>query len=138
MITRRTALMSAAGAAVAAIATPALAEAPASKPSDIPLQRQQIDLVAPPFVHPHEQATRQSPKIMEVMLTIHEKKIVVDDAGTTLQAMTYNGSIPAPLIVVHEGDQSSSRLSTRAPIRFSTISTFTLRPAASAAEPSRT
>jgi nitrite reductase (NO-forming) len=104
MITRRTALMSAAGAAVAAIATPALAEAPASKPSDIPLQRQQIDLVAPPFVHPHEQATRQSPKIMEVMLTIHEKKIVVDDAGTTLQAMTYNGSIPAPLIVVHEGD----------------------------------
>jgi nitrite reductase (NO-forming) len=107
MITRRTALMSAAGAAVAAIATPALAEAPhvpASKPSDLPLQRQKIDLVAPPLVHAHEQATRQSPKIMEVTLTIHEKKIVVDDAGTTLQAMTYDGSIPAPLIVVHEGD----------------------------------
>jgi nitrite reductase (NO-forming) len=108
MITRRTALMGAAGAAVAAITTPSFAElpdTPSPEPTDdLPLERQKIGLVAPPFVHPHEQASPQSPKIMEVTLVIQEKKIVVDDAGTTMQAMTYNGSIPAPLIVLHEGD----------------------------------
>ena len=60
--------------------------------------------MTPPFVHPHEQATKQPPKIMEFTLTVHEKKIVVDEDGTTMQAMTYDGSIPGPLMVVHEGD----------------------------------
>jgi len=108
MITRRTALMSAAIAAVAAIAPPAFAEAPdAPTPGsaeNVALERQKIDLVAPPVVHPHEQATQEPPKIMEITLVIEEKKVVVDDAGTTMQAMTYNGSIPGPLIVVHVGD----------------------------------
>ena len=36
--------------------------------------------------------------------TIEEKKIVIDDKGTKLQAMTFNGSMPGPLMVVHEGD----------------------------------
>ena len=35
---------------------------------------------------------------------IEEKKIVIDDEGTTFQAMTFNGSMPGPLMVVHEGD----------------------------------
>ena len=107
-ITRRTALM---GAAVAAIVPPAFAEvadAPAAPAPEsaksAPLERKKIDLVAPPFVHPHEQATQEPPKIMEVTLVVQEKKVVVDDAGTTMQAMTYNGSIPGPLIVVHVGD----------------------------------
>ena len=107
-ITRRTALM---GAAVAAIVPPAFAEvadapaAPAPESAEsAPLERKKIDLVAPPFVHPHEQATQEPPKIMEVTLVVQEKKVVVDDAGTTMQAMTYNGSIPGPLIVVHVGD----------------------------------
>ncbi len=104
-ITRRTVLM---GAAVAAIVPPAFAEVPDALASrsaeDVPLERQKIDLVAPPFVHPHEQATRQQPKIMEVTLVVQEKEVVVDNAGTTMQAMTYNGSIPGPLIVVHVGD----------------------------------
>lgn len=111
MIVRRTALMGAAIAAVAAIAAtapPAFAEAPAALTSEsaesAPLQRQKIDLVAPPFVHPHEQATKEPPKIIEITLVIEEKEVVVDDAGTTLQAMTYNGSIPGPLIVVHVDD----------------------------------
>ena len=30
--------------------------------------------------------------------------MVIDDDGTTLHAMTYNGSMPGPLMVVHEGD----------------------------------
>ena len=68
------------------------------------LPRQQVQLVAPPFVHAHEQATEQGPKILEFRLVTEEKRIVVDDEGTTLQAMTFNGSIPGPLIVVHEGD----------------------------------
>src|SRR5262247_3566572 len=71
---------------------------------DLELPRQKIELVAPPFVHPHEQATIEGPKIMEVRIVAEEKEIVIDDQGTRLQAMTFNGSIPAPLIVAHEGD----------------------------------
>src|SRR5262249_58223622 len=63
-----------------------------------------VGLVAPPFVHVHQQATADGPKIMQCTLTIREKEIVVDDRGTRLQAMTFNGSIPGPLMVVHEGD----------------------------------
>jgi nitrite reductase (NO-forming) len=71
---------------------------------DLNLPRQQVELVAPPFVHPHQQATSEGPKIMEFKITITEKEIVVDDEGTKLRAMTFNGSIPGPLLVVHEGD----------------------------------
>ena len=96
MITRRTALMSAAIAALL-VAAPALAD-------DLKLPRQTVELVAPPFVHSHEQATKEGPKIMEFKLTIKEKEVVIDDAGTKLQSMTFNGSMPGPLMVVHEGD----------------------------------
>jgi nitrite reductase (NO-forming) len=87
------------GAALAAVlfAAPAPAE-------DLKLGRQKVELVAPPFVHAHEQATRESPKIMEFRLVTQEKEVVIDDAGTKLRAMTFNGSIPAPMMVVHEGD----------------------------------
>ncbi len=97
MITRRTALM---GAAVAAL----LATVPALAADDLKLPRQHVDLVAPPFVHAHEQATKDGPKIVEFKLTIQEKEIVIDDAGTKFQAMTFNGSMPGPMMVVHEGD----------------------------------
>ena len=80
-----------------ALAAPALA-------GGLDLPRQKVDLVAPPFVHPHEQATGQGPKIVEFRLTAEEKQIVIDDDGTKLQAMTFNGTIPGPLMVVHEGD----------------------------------
>jgi nitrite reductase (NO-forming) len=87
------------GAAVAALmlAAPALAQ-------DLKLPRQKVELVAPPFVHPHEQATKQGPKIMEFKLVIEEKQMVVDEQGTKFQAMTFNGSMPGPMMVVHEGD----------------------------------
>ena len=29
-------------------------------------------------------------------MTIEEKKMVIDDKGTTLQAMTFDGSMPGP------------------------------------------
>jgi nitrite reductase (NO-forming) len=96
MISRRTAMM---GAALAALllAAPALADEPK-------LPREHVTLVAPPFVHPHEQATRQGPKIVEFRMVIEEKQIVIDGEGTKFQAMTFDGSIPGPLMVVHEGD----------------------------------
>lgn len=96
MITRRTALMGVAAVALV-IAAPALAD-------DLKLPREKVELVAPPFVHAHEQVVKGGPKIMEFKLTIREKEIVIDDAGTKLQAMTFDGSIPAPMMVVHEGD----------------------------------
>src|SRR5689334_24677446 len=99
MLTRRAALLSAAAAAVL-LAAPLSANAA----DDLKLPRQKVELVAPPFVHPHEQATKQGPKIMEFTLTVQEKKVVIDDKGTTFQAMTFNGSMPGPLMVVHEGD----------------------------------
>ena len=49
------------------------------------MPRKKIDLVAPPFVHPHEQVAKTGPMINEFTLTVHEKKIVVDDEGTTMQ-----------------------------------------------------
>lgn len=80
-----------------ALAAPALAEAP-------PLARQKVELVAPPFAHPHEQATNQPPRIIEFRLVIEEKQVVIDPDGTKFQAMTFGGSMPGPLMVVHEGD----------------------------------
>src|SRR5438552_14101206 len=96
MITRRTTMV---GVALAALITamPSLA-------NELNLQREKATLVAPPFVHSHEQATDQKPKIVEFRLVIEEKEIVIDEQGTKLQAMTFNGSIPGPMIVVHEGD----------------------------------
>ena len=62
-------------------------------------------LVAPPHVMEHEQATKAKPRVVEFTMTIEEKKIVIDEEnGTTLQAMTFNGSMPGPTMVVHEGD----------------------------------
>lgn len=39
-----------------------------------------------------------------VELTVQEKKWVLDNDGTAIMALTYNGSIPAPAIVAHEED----------------------------------
>lgn len=96
MITRRAALAGGV-AAVSILAAQGRAE-------DINLPRERLALVAPPFVHPHEQATKAGPKILEVTLTVQEKEIVLDNDGTKVQAMTFNGSIPAPMIVVHQND----------------------------------
>jgi nitrite reductase (NO-forming) len=70
--------------------------------SALPRVRQK--LVAPPFVPEHEQVASGGPKIIEVTLTIQEKQIEVDEDGTKLWAFTYDGTVPGPLIVCHEGD----------------------------------
>lgn len=75
---------------------------------DVPvdrLERIRPKLVAPPFVMEHEQATTAVPRVVEFTLTVEEKQIVVDEeTGATLQGMTFNGSMPGPTLVVHEGD----------------------------------
>ena len=45
------------------------------------------------------------PKIVEVEMVTEERLMVVDaDTGASIWALTYNGSVPGPLIIVHEGD----------------------------------
>ncbi len=106
MINRRRALIGA-GIGALAFAAPAMAQTAKAKLDKVAfdkLPREKVELVAPPFVHAHEQATRQGPKIKEFRMVIEEKQIVIDDAGTTFQAMTFDGSMPGPMMVVHEGD----------------------------------
>lgn len=68
------------------------------------LSRVKVDLLAPPQVHAHQQVAPQEPRVVQFRLVVEEKKMVIDDQGTTLQAMTFNGSMPGPTMVVHEGD----------------------------------
>ena len=84
MFTRRQALMGGAAAAMLA-AMPSLA-ALANETEIAALPREKVTLVAPPFVHAHEQVAKSGPKVVEFTMTIEEKPIVIDDEGTTLQA----------------------------------------------------
>ncbi|WP_269930337.1 copper-containing nitrite reductase [Aminobacter sp. HY435] len=103
MFTRREALIGAVVAAAAAAAIPAFPTQ--AQTADIAaLPRQKVSLVAPPFVHEHDQVAKGGPKVVEFTMKIEEKPIVIDDEGTTLRGMTFNGSIPGPMMVVHEGD----------------------------------
>lgn len=111
MLTRRTALIGVALAALVA-AAPAIAEegpdptanAVAQADQTLDLPRVKANLLAPPAVMDHEQVAVGGPKVVEFTMSIEEKEIVVDDEGTTFQAMTFNGTLPGPTMVVHEGD----------------------------------
>lgn len=102
MFTRRETLVGVAGAAILA----AMPKPPAAAEQiDVArLPRKTVTLVPPPFVHAHDQVAKGGPMIVEFTMTIQEKPVVIDDDGTTMQAMTFNGSIPGPMMVVHEGD----------------------------------
>ena len=89
-------------AAASLVSNSALADDAAVDVSKLP--RVQQKLVAPPFLPEHEQVATTGPKIIEVTLTIEEKKIVIDKEGTEIWAFTYNGTVPGPMIVAHEGD----------------------------------
>lgn len=109
-MTRRSMVASAAmaGALMPLVsATPVLADKAAVKvtPADIAsLPRVKAKLVDPPFVHAHTQKAEGGPKIVEFTITIEEKKMVIDDSGTEVHAMTFNGTVPGPLMVVHQDD----------------------------------
>ena len=68
------------------------------------LKRVKQKLVAPPFVPEYDQNYSGSPKIVEVELVGKEMKWEIDDDGTVINASTFNGSIPGPLMICHEGD----------------------------------
>lgn len=82
-------------------ASPAWADKPSKADG---LKRVEQTLVRPPAVPEHEQRVKGDPKIVAVRLEIREQELVIDPLGTTVNAMTFAGSVPGPLIVVHEGD----------------------------------
>lgn len=67
------------------------------------LPKVKLELVKPPFVPKHEQVSKGS-KVVQVHMTTEEKLIQIAPDGTKIWALTFNGSVPGPLIVVHEGD----------------------------------
>jgi nitrite reductase (NO-forming) len=113
-MTRRTIL---GGAAFAGVLTPIIAasmaraeggavetNAAASAADIAKLERVKVELVKPPFVHAHTQKAVGGPKVYEFTMTIEEKKMILDDKGTEVHAMTFDGSVPGPLMVVHQND----------------------------------
>ncbi len=83
----------------------AVPAAQADKPSKAKgLKRVKQELVKPPFLPKHSIRAKGGPKIVEVRLVVEERKLVIDNVGTEVNALTFQGSVPAPIIVVHEGD----------------------------------
>lgn len=111
MLTRRTALFGA--AALATTASVALAQTESDDPTGgthadpkafARLKRVKAELVPPPNVMAHDQVAKEGPVIVEFEMTISEKELVIDDEGTSFQALTFEGSMPGPTLVVHQGD----------------------------------
>lgn len=111
MLTRRAALTGTAAVAFfsslasnAHAAGPAKPAAAALADPTAGLPRVQAKLVAPPAVMAHDQVANGGPKVVQFRMSLVEKPMVIDDEGTVLQAMTFEGSMPGPTLVVHEGD----------------------------------
>lgn len=77
--------------------------APMSEAEIAGLKRVKQTLVPPPALPKHEQQADEF-KVVVIDLPIVEKQITIDDMGTTIWAFAYNGSVPGPMIIVHEGD----------------------------------
>ncbi|WP_417526139.1 copper-containing nitrite reductase [Marinovum sp.] len=108
LATRRAPMPKAADAASARLykAAGATAADSTAKPADLSgYTRVKQELVAPPFAPEHEQVATGGPKIIEITMDTTERLMVVDeDTGAEVWALTYNGSVPGPLIICHEGD----------------------------------
>lgn len=82
--------------------TPSVFESTGSeRPEDLVHIKQ--ELVAPPALPNHEQTAPGDPVVVEVELIIEEKELEVEP-GVKTWALTFNGTVPAPLIVVHQND----------------------------------
>ena len=68
------------------------------------LPRVKQELVAPPFLPEHEQVASGGPKVVEITMTCEDIRWTVDDSGAELWAMTFNGSVPGPIVVCHQDD----------------------------------
>jgi len=77
--------------------------APSDKENPDNLKHITEDLVAPPFLPNYEQAVSGDPVVVEVKLTVEEKKLEIAP-GVKIWALTFNGSVPGPMIVVHQND----------------------------------
>ncbi len=80
-------------------AAPAVA---ATNISKLPVVTQ--ELVAPPFVPKHDQVAKGGPKVVKIRMETIEKLVDVAPDGTKMWALTFNGTVPGPLIVVHQDD----------------------------------
>ena len=67
------------------------------------LKRVTQDLVVPPFLPAHEQVALGAPKIIAMTMKIVEKEMEIAE-DVFVQAMTFEGSNPGPIIIVHEND----------------------------------
>ena len=83
---------------------PTMKANPAVAAEIVKLPRVRQVLVDPPFMPEHEQTVDAQPRVIEIDLPIIEKKMQIDDEGTEVWALTFNGSVPGPMIVAHEGD----------------------------------
>ena len=61
------------------------------------------ELVNPPYLPEHSQVALGPPKIVQIDMIIQEKEIEIEP-GVFIQALTFNGTVPGPLIVVHQDD----------------------------------
>ncbi|MBI3139375.1 MAG: nitrite reductase, copper-containing [Sphingobacteriales bacterium] len=77
-------------------------EAPATENPDN-LKHITEELVAPPNLPKYEQAVSGDAVVVEVKLTVQEKKLEIAP-GVKIWALTFNGSVPGPMIVVHQND----------------------------------
>jgi len=67
------------------------------------LERVTQTLVAPPFLPKHNQVAKGEPKIVAMTMEIVEKEMEIAE-DVFVQAMTFEGSNPGPMIVVHQDD----------------------------------
>ncbi|MBC8257868.1 MAG: nitrite reductase, copper-containing [SAR324 cluster bacterium] len=67
------------------------------------LQRVTQKLVAPPFLPEHDQVAIGAQKVVQVRLEVIEKEIQIAP-DVFVQALTFNGTVPGPIIVVHQDD----------------------------------
>ena len=67
------------------------------------LERVKQKLVKPPFVPEHSLTPPKAPRVVQVEMFIEEKEIEVEP-GVFMWAFAFNGSVPGPMIIVHEGD----------------------------------
>ncbi len=74
------------------------------EPQDVAgLPRVTQTLVAPPALPEHQQVAEGGPKVVEIRMEVEEKELEIAP-GVFMWAFTFNGSVPGPIVVVHEGD----------------------------------
>ena len=60
-------------------------------------------MVPPPLLPKFDQIDKDDPKVVQVTFVVQEKKMEVAP-GDSIWAFTFNGTIPGPMIVVHQND----------------------------------